>query len=93
MRYGLEDRLIDFGKKTLVPARELMTGGMEKDLKNAAELDSLQDVRYMQTILENGTSADRQLAAYRQARGEGADGTEALQAVVDLICRETVLGV
>jgi hypothetical protein len=28
MRYGLEDRLIDFGKKALVPAQDLMTGGM-----------------------------------------------------------------
>ena len=93
MRYGLEDRLIDFGKKALVPARELMTGGMEKDLENAAELGSVQDVVYIQTILENGTSADRQLAAYRHARDEGADSKEALQAVVDHICRETVLGV
>ena len=93
MRYGLEDSLIDFGKKALVPARELMTGGMEKDLENAAELGSLQDVLYLQTILENGTSADRQLSAYKQARDEGADSKEALQAVVDHICRETVLGV
>jgi carboxylate-amine ligase len=93
MRYGLEDSLIDFGKKALVPARELMTGGMEKDLENAAELGSVQDVLYIQTILENGTSADRQLVVYRQARDEGADAKEALQAVVDHICRETVLGV
>jgi carboxylate-amine ligase len=93
MRYGLEDKLIDFGKKALIPARELMTGGMEKDLENAAELESLQDVTYMQTILENGTSADRQLAVHRQAMDDGADGKEALQAVVDHICRETVLGI
>ncbi len=92
MRYGLEDRLIDFGKKALVPARELMIGGMEKDRENAAELGSLQDVVYLETILENGTSADRQLATYRQARDEGADRKEALQAVVDHISRETVLG-
>ena len=93
MRYGLEDRLIDFGKKSLVPARELMTGGMEKDLENAAELGSLNEVGYIQTILENGTSADRQLAAYKQARNKGADSNEALQAVVDHICRETVMGI
>jgi carboxylate-amine ligase len=93
MRYGLEDRLIDFGKKALVPAQELMTGGLEKDLENAAELGSLEDVVYLRTILENGTSADRQLAAYKRARAEGADDKEALQAVVDHLCRETVLGV
>ena len=93
MRYGLEDKLIDFGKKALIPARELMTGGMEKDLENAAELESMEDVTYIQTILENGTSADRQLAIYRQAIDDGADSKEALQAVVDHICRETVLGI
>jgi len=93
MRYGLEDKLIDFGKKALVPAQELMTGGLEKDLENAAELGSLEEVVYLRTILENGTSADRQLAAYKRARDEGADDKEALQAVVDHLCRETVLGV
>jgi carboxylate-amine ligase len=93
MRYGLADRLIDFGKKALVPAQELMTGGLEKDLENAAELGSLEDVVYLRTILESGTSADRQLAAYKRARDEGANDKEALQAVVDHLCRETVLGV
>lgn len=93
MRYGLEDRLIDFGKKELVPARELMIGGMEKDLENAEELGSTEDVVYLQSILENGTSADRQLAAYNQAKEDGADDQEALHTVVDHICRETVLGV
>ena len=93
MRYGIEDSLIDFGKKALVPAQELMTRGIEKDLENAAELGSLEAVAYLQTILENGTSADRQLAAYKWAMEEGADDKEALQAVVDHLCRETVLGV
>jgi len=93
MRYGLEDTLIDFGKKALVPARELMTGGMEKDLVNAEKLGSLEDVRYIQTILKNGTSADRQLAVYQQALDKGADEKEALQVVVDHLCQETVSGV
>jgi glutamate---cysteine ligase / carboxylate-amine ligase len=93
MRYGIEDKLIDFGKKTLVSAQELMTSGMEKDLENAAELGSLKDVGYIETILKNGTSADRQLAEYKRAKNDGADDKEAFQAVVDHLCRETVLGV
>ncbi len=93
MRYGIKDKLIDFGKKTLVPAQELMTRGMAKDLENAAELGSLEDVKYIQTILERGTSADRQLAEYKRAKDEGADDKEALQAVVDHLCRETLLGI
>jgi hypothetical protein len=39
-----------------------MTGGPEKDLENAAELGSLEDVVYLWTILENGTSADRHIS-------------------------------
>ena len=93
MRYGLEDRLIDFGKKELVPARELMMGGLEKDLENAVELGCLEDVTYLQSILENGTSADRQLAVYNQAKEERADHKEALHMVVDHLCKETVLGI
>ena len=93
MRYGLEDSLIDFGKKALVPARELMTGGMERYLEISDELGSLEDMSYIQTILENGTSADRQLTAFQRAMDEGADKREALRAVVDRLCRETVSGV
>ena len=93
MRYGLADSLIDFGKKALVPAREVMIGGLKRDLEIAAELDILEDMHYLQTILENGTSADRQLAVYQQAKNDGADEKEALQAVVDHLCTETVLGV
>ena len=70
-----------------------MIGGMEKDIENAVKLGSLEDVRYIQTILDQGTSADRQLAAHQQAVDEGANDREALQAVVDHLCRETVLGV
>lgn len=33
MRYGIEDKLIDFGQAALVSAKALMLQGMEKDLK------------------------------------------------------------
>jgi carboxylate-amine ligase len=48
------------------------------------ELGSRTAVEYVHTILANGTSADRQLAAFK-ASGD-------LKAVVDLVAEETVQG-
>ena len=47
----------------------------------------------MQTLLRNGTSADRQLATWRRAISEGADEREALIEVVDQLMAETLEGV
>ncbi len=93
MRYGIENSLIDFGKKTLVPAKQMMIDGLEKDIENARELGCLEDLEYIRTIAETGTSAERQIAVYERAKKEGADNFQALQAVVDQLCHETVLGI
>jgi carboxylate-amine ligase len=50
------------------------------------ELGSRKDVEYALTILENGTSADRQLATYHQTGGD-------LKAVVHRLIAETKEGV
>jgi carboxylate-amine ligase len=49
-------------------------------------------VEYIRTILKNGTSADRQLAVYRQHGGDD-NREEALKAVVDHLIAETKRGV
>jgi carboxylate-amine ligase len=43
-------------------------------------------------ILARGTSAHRQLATYRAALKDGADRTQALQAVVDMLIAGTLEG-
>jgi glutamate---cysteine ligase / carboxylate-amine ligase len=50
------------------------------------DLGSRQDVEYAYKIIEEGTSADRQLATFQRTGGD-------LKAVVDQICRETLEGV
>ena len=45
------------------------------------------------TIVEHGTSADRQRAAYARAVDGGADHEAALAAVVDQLMAETVRGI
>ncbi len=48
------------------------------------ELEIRQEVEYVHTLLEEGTSADRQIAVYRE--------TGNLTAVVDHLVAETSLG-
>ncbi len=93
MRYGVEDCMIDFGKKALIPTRDIMLGGMNKDLESAADMGCLEEFNYVRHILEHGTSADRQLVVYRQALDAGASQKEALKAVVDHLAKETIEGV
>ena len=56
------------------------------------DLGSRNEVDYVRTILERGTSADRQLKVYRRALSEGASEQEAIFAVVDHLIDETAEG-
>jgi glutamate---cysteine ligase / carboxylate-amine ligase len=86
MRYGLDGKLIDFGKQQEKPARELIQEMIDWFVGDVLdELGSRKEVEYAYTILKEGTSADRQLAVYRE--------TGDLKAVVDLLIAETELGV
>ncbi|HUQ91270.1 MAG TPA: carboxylate-amine ligase [Bryobacteraceae bacterium] len=83
-RYGLDGKLIDFGKKIELPARELMAEYLELVDDVVDELGSRNEINYIHTILERGTGADRQLRVYRE--------TGDLTKVVDYIIHETEAG-
>jgi carboxylate-amine ligase len=85
-RYGLDGKLIDFGKSQEVPVRDLILELLEFIDDVVDELGSRDEINYVHTILANGTSADRQLRVYRESGGD-------LNAVVDMLIRETVEGV
>ena len=57
--------------------------------EDAGELGCLRELEHLETILERGTSAHRQIRVHEEARAAGASGREALQAVVDFLVRET----
>lgn len=65
-RYGIEGKLIDFGREAEVPVRELMLELMELIDDVVDELGSRSAVEYIHTILNEGTSAERQLRVYQQ---------------------------
>jgi carboxylate-amine ligase len=85
MRYGIDGKLIDFGKLAEVPMRDLALELLEFVDDVVDELESRKEVEYVHTLLREGTSADRQLRVYEQ--------TGSLQAVVDHLAAETVQGV
>ncbi|MCS7024595.1 MAG: carboxylate-amine ligase [Bryobacteraceae bacterium] len=84
-RYGIEGKLIDFGKRIEVPFRNLMAEYLELVDDVLDDLGLRQDIQYIPTILERGTGADRQLRVFRQ--------TGDLRKVVDYIIEETEAGV
>jgi glutamate---cysteine ligase / carboxylate-amine ligase len=81
-RYGIEGKLIDFGKEIEVPFRDLVHEMLEFVDDVVDELGSRRELETIRWILENGSGADRQLAVYRES---GED----LRKVVDFICEET----
>ena len=86
VRYGLDGKLIDFGKQEEMPARELIKEMLEWFIGDVVdELGSRKEVEYAYRILEEGSSADRQLRVFRE--------TGSLKSVVDHLIQETEEGV
>ena len=92
-RYGVEGTLVDFGKGTLVPFPDLLEEMIELVAQDAIEFDARDEVRHARDILSQGTSAQRQIAAYERAVTDGASEHEALQAVVDELIVDTLYGI
>ncbi len=84
-RYGIEGKLIDFGKEAEVPMLELIPELLELVDDVLDELGSRSAVQYIHTILNEGTSAERQLRVYQE--------TGDLKAVVRHLVAETRAGV
>jgi carboxylate-amine ligase len=65
-RWGMDGKLIDFGKKEEVPMRDLALELLEFVDDVVDELDSREAVNEVHRVLAEGTSADRQLAVYKE---------------------------
>ncbi|MBV8829876.1 MAG: carboxylate-amine ligase [Acidobacteriaceae bacterium] len=83
-RYGLDGKMIDFGKQMEVPARDLIYEYLHLIDDVVDELDSREEINYIYRILDDGSGADRQLRIYQE--------TGDLSKVVDYIVCETKAG-
>lgn len=81
---GLDGKLVDFGKEEEIPLRFLIEELLEIVDDVVDTLDVREEIEYIRVMLEQGSSADRQLRTY----GETGD----LKAVVDQLAGETVTG-
>src|SRR5258705_13406943 len=81
-RYGIEGKLIDFGKEIEVPFKSLVAEMLEFVDDVVDDLGSRREVEAVNWILENGTGGDRQLKGYEASGGD-------LKKVVNFICEET----
>jgi glutamate---cysteine ligase / carboxylate-amine ligase len=80
-RWGIDGKLIDFGRRREVPMRELALELLEFVDDVVDELRSRREIEYVRTILAEGTSAEKQVQVYRE--------TGDLRAVVRALGDET----
>ena len=83
-RYGLDGKLIDFGRETEVETRSLVHELLEFVSSEVERLGSAREMAHIERIMREGTGADRQLAAWER--------THDMKAVVDQIVEETYEG-
>ena len=83
-RYGIDGKMIDFGKEAEVPFSQLLEELIEFVDDVVDELNSRNEVNYLREIIKKGTGADRQLKVYEKNKN--------LKEVVDYIVAETNVG-
>src|SRR5881392_1935684 len=83
-RYGLDGKMIDFGRKCEVDERELLHEMLAFIASEVDELGNHAELAHIEKIMREGTGADRQLAVWEQRRD--------MKAVVDQIVAETYQG-
>ncbi|MDQ6809919.1 MAG: carboxylate-amine ligase [Verrucomicrobiota bacterium] len=83
-RYGLEGRLIDFGRESEVEARQLVHELLDFVATETDELGSQREIEHIHRILTEGTGSDRQLGTFAR--------TNDMRAVVRDIVGETYQG-
>ena len=83
-RYGIDGKMIDFGKEREVDTKLLMLELLDFVDDVVDDLGSRNEIEYVHEMLKNGTGADRQLEIFKK--------TNDLTKVVDYITDQTILG-
>ena len=84
VRYGLDGKLIDWGRQREMPARDLIRELLEFVDDVVDGLGCRAELEYVERILDGGSGADRQLQVYKE--------TNSIEEVTKYIHTETVAG-
>jgi len=82
VRWGIDGKMIDFGKQKEVPTRDLILELLDFVDDVVDELDSRKEIEHVHTILERRTSAEEQLRVFEE--------TKDLKSVVDRLIELTM---
>jgi len=82
VRWGIDGKMIDFGKQKEVPTRDLILELLDFVDDVVDELGSRKDIEHIHTILERKTSAEEQLRVFEE--------TKDLKSVVDRLIQLTM---
>lgn len=88
-QHGRDARLIDVERGGATGVAELLEQAIGLAEEDAEALGVSRWLGETREILRRGSSADRQIAAFRDATDNGATRTDALRAVVAMLARET----
>ncbi len=91
-RYGASKGLIDFGAGQIKSCEVLIDELLDTVGPHAEVLGCLDEVMHIRTIVNNGTSAERQTKAYHDAIAGGASADDALRDVVRGLVQEFSAG-
>ena len=91
-RYGVTGEMVDFGIGHPVPFSDLLEEVLELVREDAERMDCVAEIEHAREIVRRGTSAQRQQEVYQQAVAAGAEPAEALKGVVDMLIKETTIG-
>ena len=80
VRYGLDGKLIDFGRQQEIPERDLLEEYLVLIDREVDELGSREAINGIRKIMQTGTGADRQLKVFEETGGD-------LKAVVDYMAQ------
>src|SRR6184192_2958235 len=83
-RYGIDGKLIDFGRETEVDERSLLNELLEFVASEVDDFGTQREMAHIERIMSQGTGADRQLAVWER--------TQDMTTVVDHIVAETYEG-
>ena len=84
VRYGIDGKLIDFGKQEDIPTKELIAELLDFVSETADIFGSQNELDRIRQILKDGTSADQQIKVYKE--------TGNIKNVVDFLIHQTSLG-
>ncbi|MEL6477156.1 MAG: carboxylate-amine ligase [Pseudomonadota bacterium] len=87
-RYGTAGELVDHGRRQMMPYGDLLEELLGLIAEDADSMGCSAEIAHARHIVHQGTSADRQRAAFQAARAAGASHKEALDSVVDHLIAE-----